>query len=386
MKLDFLNSKSPWNILVIDDSKFNRTIIKKNLDQLNMNVDEATDGIHGLKALKNKKYDLVLVDLIMPKLDGFGFLEKFNSLEESDFIPVILMTGTDDLKSNIKIKSLRTGADDFLLKPLNERELVARVISLLRLKNTNAKLYEKNQQIAKELETAKKIQEFIIPRDHSNIDYPSISSYYLPIEEIGGDFFDIYKLEDGKIAFLIADVTGHGIPAALIMTMSKMLFNIYFSQYTSTRDLMIKVNNEIKNMLLPHQYITAFYSIFDPETSKLYFTNAGHVKPLFYKAKTSKIFTLDTNGLFLGISNKTFYEIKSITVNTGDRLFLFTDGVTELRGSEDDEFGENRLASFMVKNKNLKGKKFCNKLLERLKAFTSLEKNSDDVAFMNIEF
>ncbi len=120
------------------------------------------------------------------------------------------MTALDDLKS--KIKGLNTGADDYLLKPLNEEELIARVMSLLRLKKANSELFEKNQQIKRELEAAKRIQQFVIPHDFSYVISPDVSGRYIPIEDIGGDFFDCYVLDDRRTAFLIADVTGHGIP------------------------------------------------------------------------------------------------------------------------------------------------------------------------------
>src|SRR4030042_5258434 len=242
MNLDYLNLE--WNILVVDDSKLSRAIIRKALSELNMKVDETVDGVEGLNALKNKKYDLVLLDIIMPKLDGFGFLAKFKDTVGNDFIPVILMTGSDDLNS--KIKGLRIGADDFLLKPLNEKELMARVLSLLRLKSMHNELYEKNLQLKKKLEIAKRIQQFIIPKDFSQIRYPSVSGCYLPIEDIGGVFFDCYTLPDNNYGFLIADVTGHGIPAALVMTMSKMIFSIYAPRYNSTKELFENVNTNIK--------------------------------------------------------------------------------------------------------------------------------------------
>src|SRR4030042_5295339 len=237
MNLDYLNLE--WNILVVDDSKLSRAIIRKALSELNMKVDETVDGVEGLNALKNKKYDLVLVDIIMPKLDGFGFLAKFKDTVGNNFIPVILMTGSDDLNS--KIKGLRIGADDFLLKPLNEKELVARVLSLLRLKSVHDELYERNLLLRKELEIAKRVQQFIIPKDFSQIRYPTVSARYLPIEDIGGDFFDCYQISDDKYGFLIADVTGHGIPAALVMSMAKMMFNIYAIRFSSTSKLFATV-------------------------------------------------------------------------------------------------------------------------------------------------
>ncbi|TFH39762.1 MAG: response regulator, partial [Chrysiogenales bacterium] len=246
MNLDYLNLE--WHILVIDDSKLNRAIVKKTLSELNMKVDEAVDGVEGLNSLINNKYDLVLVDIIMPKMDGFGLLSRFKDIIGNNFIPVILMTGSDDLNS--KIKGLRIGADDFLLKPLNEKELVARVLSLLRLKSVYSELYQKNLQIKKELIIAKRIQQFIIPKDFSQIIYPTVSGRYLPIDDICGDFFDCYQFPNNKIGFLIADVTGHGIPAALVMTMAKMIFSIYSSRYDSTRELFSSVNEQLHGLML----------------------------------------------------------------------------------------------------------------------------------------
>jgi serine phosphatase RsbU (regulator of sigma subunit) len=382
MNLDYLNLE--WNILVVDDSKLSRAIIKKALSELNMKVDETVDGVEGLNALKNKKYDLVLVDIIMPKLDGFGFLAKFKDTVGNNFIPVILMTGSDDLNS--KIKGLRIGADDFLLKPLNEKELVARVLSLLRLKSVHNELYERNLQLKKELEIAKRVQEFIIPKDFSQIKYPAVSGLYLPIEDIGGDFFDCYQLPDDKYGFLIADVTGHGIPAALVMTMAKMIFNIYSSRFNSTSELFSTVNFQLNGLLLDTQYITSFFVIYDNKTKTIHFSNAGHTRALYYRASKKKVLALDANGFFIGLSKNTIYEEKKLIVEPGDKLLLYTDGITEIKNYDGEEFGETRLAKFLSDKSAITGDRFCKSLLEEVESFTPLENRVDDIAFLNIEF
>jgi serine phosphatase RsbU (regulator of sigma subunit) len=382
MNFDYLNKT--WKILVIDDSKLNRAIIRKVLSDLNMDVDEANDGELGLEALERKKYDLVLVDIIMPNLDGFGFLSKFKDTIGKDFIPVVLMTGSDDLKS--KIKGLRIGADDFLLKPLNEKELVARVLSLLRLKSVYTELYEKNMLIKKELEMASRLQNFIIPKDFSHIEYPKISGYYLPIEDIGGDYFDCYTINNTNYGFLIADVTGHGIPAALVMTMSKMIFSIYAPRYESTKELISAVNMNIRGLLLDTQYITSFYVIYDSTTKKIRYTNAGHNWALYYQSARKRVVALDTKGYFIGISDDSSYGEKTLSVENGDRLFMYTDGVTEIKNNDSENFGEKRLANFIINNNEKHGNDFCNTLMKELMSFALLENRLDDIAFMNIEF
>jgi len=377
------NSKK-YDILCIDDSRLNRAFISKILSPLNISISEAENGIKGLEILAETKFDLILLDIVMPEMDGFGFLSEFKKREDKEFIPVILMTGLDDLNS--KIKGLNIGADDYLLKPLNEEELIARVFSLLRLKRAHSELYQKNELIKRELEAAKKIQQYIIPQNFEFIAYPKISGIYNPIEDIGGDFFDCYRLDENRSAYLIADVTGHGIPAALTMTMSKMLFSIYAEKFPSTSNLMKEINRQLRGTLLDMQYITAFYLIYDKASKTLSYSNAGHTRPLYYKPAKNQVSALDSFGWFIGISDDTEYEEKKITVSEGDRLFLYTDGITEAKNKEGEDFGEIRLARFIKNNPDLTGKEFCNSLIDTVNEYIDGTEINDDIAFLNIEF
>lgn len=376
-------SSEQKKILVVDDSKLNRAIVKNTLSPYNITVDEASDGVEGLAALQIKQFDLILLDIIMPNLDGFGFLEQFKHYIGKEFIPVILMTGLDDLNS--KIKGLTIGADDFLLKPLNQKELVARVTSLLRLKSAHDELYEKNQLIKKELEYAKRLQQFIIPKDFSGIHYPKISGRYLPISDIGGDLFDCYKISDTKVGILIADVTGHGIPAALVMSMAKIVFSFNANKIFSTHELMTKINGEMRQLLLDMQYITAFYMLIDTDNKSITYTNAGHTRPLYYRKNSDKIIALDTNGFFLGIQDESMYEQKTISYEKGDRCILYTDGITEIKNSEKDDFGEMRLAQ-CLKYDHDSGDTFCENLLRKVDNFAPVNDRADDIAFVYVEF
>ncbi len=383
MTLPQAKAQDKKNILVIDDSKLNRAIVRKTLGNHGMDVAEAADGLEGLEILEKKRFDLILVDIIMPNLDGFGFIERFKKKGLNDFIPVILMTGSEDL--NAKIKGLTIGADDYLLKPLNEKELLARVHSLIRLKKTHDELFQKNLIIKKELEIAKRVQEFIIPRDFNHVSYPSINGRYLPIEDIGGDFFDCYRLGDDT-GILIADVTGHGIPAAMVMTMAKMMFGLYAAQIDSPSVLLSRVNNELRNLILDNQYITVFYLIYDAENRQIRFTNAGHARPLYFRRSSGKILALDTDGLFVGIKDDTEYEEKTLSVQEGDRLFLYTDGITELKNPKREEFGEKRLARYIMENADITGAAFCDGLLSEVRFFSGGGPPNDDIAFLDVEF
>jgi serine phosphatase RsbU (regulator of sigma subunit) len=380
-----LNIPKTPKILVIDDSKLHRGFIKKTLNKMAMQVDECNNGEEGLHLIAANLYHVILLDTIMPVMDGLTFLQKVKSDITIPFIPIILMTGDDDLES--KIKGLNLGADDFLHKPINQKELVARVLSLLRLKHTHDLLFKRNMMIKKELEAAKKIQQFIIPSEFSHIAYPHISSYYLPVEDIGGDFFDCYALPGENVGLLMADVTGHGIPAALIVTMSKMIFNIYAPRYTSPRDLLGKVNAELNKFLLDGQYISVFYAIYCHKRKILRFSNAGHCLPLLYKAHTGKVYSLDTDtGFFVGILEETEYESKAVNVESGDKFVMYTDGITELKNKHDEEFGEKRLADFIKSHTDLQGFDFCTRLIEEVINFSFDKTRKDDIALLHIEF
>lgn len=379
------NIQENAKILLVDDSKFARTVVKNTLLEIKMNVTECEDGQEAMNEIFANRYDLIIIDTVMPNMDGLTFIKEFKQNKRMPFTPVILMTGNEDVDS--KIKGLNVGADDFLQKPVNQKELVARVFSLLRLKRMHSLLYQKNQLIKQEMKAAKKVQEFIIPKNFDYIDSPSISGFYLPMEDIGGDFYDCYKFKNGNVGMLIADVTGHGIPAALIVTMAKMIFNIYAPQCKSTQELFEIVNREVFQLLLDEQYLTSFYLIYNPEKKLLRFTNAGHVLPLYYRKRTGKIISLDTDkGFFIGILEQSFYSEKAIKVEEGDRLLLYTDGLTELKNSSKEEYGEKRLASYIKNNPELSGDEFCTSLYNDVLSFAKNKNRYDDISFLNIEF
>ncbi len=134
------------------------------------------------------------------------------------------------------------------------------------------------------------------------------------------------------------------------------------------------------------QYITSFYVVYDNKNKSIKFSNAGHTRSLYFRSSKNRVLALDTEGFFLGIADDTLYQEKSMLIEQGDRLILYTDGIIEIKNNQGEDFGEERLAVFMKKNRTATGKEFCDALLKELRSFTPIEERGDDIAFLNIEF
>jgi serine phosphatase RsbU (regulator of sigma subunit) len=170
------------------------------------------------------------------------------------------------------------------------------------------------------------------------------------------------------------------------MTMAKMLFSISAPKFRGADELMKEINRQMKGALLDTQYVTAFYLIYDKSSGKLSYSNAGHTRALFYREAKNQVLALDSFVWFIGISDECEYEEKSVNVAAGDRLFIYTDGITEAKNNAGEDFGEVRLAKFIRDRNNIKGDDFCSELMKSFNSFIEKTPVNDDIAFLNIEF
>ncbi|MCP4137812.1 MAG: response regulator [bacterium] len=361
---EYLKEEKTRKILVIDDSKLSRAIIKKTLTQLNMQITEAEDGVEGLEALNSDSFDLVLVDIIMPRLDGFGFLDKFKEVVQDDFIPVILMTGSDDLDS--KIKSLRSGADDFLRKPLHEKELTARVISLLRLKNAHTEL----SNTLKEVQELKQQQDgdyfltslLLEPLGGNHAISDEVSVDFLIKEkkefqfrkwkkEIGGDICYSHNITlKGKpyTVFLNADAMGksmQGAGGALVLgsvfqaiTDRTRFVGVDQDQYP---ELWIKNSHgdlqRVFESFDGSMAMSLVMGLIDHSTGLMYYINAEHPWTILYRNQKA---TFIENELILRKLGVTIMEgpfrVKTYQLQPGDVIIAGSDGRDDILISQDE--------------------------------------------------
>ena len=260
------------------------------------------------------------------------------------------------------------------------------------LEKTNKELQLANRElkliyndIQKELAMARSLQEAIIPLQLPKIEGIEIGAKYIPMEEVGGDYYDVFYVPEKGMGILMADASGHGVPAALVTTMAKIAFTVHSQKGPATDEVCSSVNSELfKALGEVENYLTAFYMFYDFAKSEIYYTNAGHQKALLYKLKEGRIVELDTMGFFIGAVDDVEYESKSVKLEPGDRILLFTDGVIEARNDKGEFFGVERLMEFMLDNFDTPTDEFLDKLVNMLKSFTGPTKQDDDITVLLI--
>ncbi len=256
------------------------------------------------------------------------------------------------------------------------------------LNKANHELQVANSKMMEELMMARRVQQGIIPhidnlphnkRLHFATDYTSM-------ESIGGDLYDVIKIGKNRCALLIADVSGHGVPAALITTMVKVSFNNNSNSHIDTGEICFKINKELYQLIGDlDYYLTAYYGIIDLETGIFKFTNAGHHPAILYRKATKEIISLDSYGTFIGAFEDVQFNTESVQLEEGDRILLYTDGIVETR-NKSGEFYEDNLINFVKENSDIEPKDFVDKLIDDVEEFGEGKPLHDDRTVLYVEF
>jgi sigma-B regulation protein RsbU (phosphoserine phosphatase) len=210
---------------------------------------------------------------------------------------------------------------------------------------------------------------------------------YSAMENLGGDLYDIIRIGRNSYGFVMADVSGHGVPAALITTMAKVSFHSHAKWGMSTSEILDNINAEMFRFIGDLEYyLTAFFCILNLETGELHYTNAGHHAGIVYRKKTGAMESLDTKGYFIGSFEDGNYETGSTVLQPGDRILLFTDGIIEARNEEGEFFEYNRLRNYIKTNHSLPPKDFVAGLADNLQSFCGKAPQTDDQAILQVEF
>jgi len=244
----------------------------------------------------------------------------------------------------------------------------------------------KDDQIQKQLDMASVIQRSILLTKIDDWNELKFSVKYNAMEKIGGDFYDVFQLKDNKIGVLIADVSGHGIPAALVTAMAKISFGNAGYQFDSPKRIFQEVNKNIIDHMKTQDYMTCFMAVIDDDYNITY-SNASHQKAVIYRKETGSIELLDTNGLFIGALEEArdTYEEKTTRLDYGDRLILYTDGIPEAQNKNREEYSNERFEKSIINHKDLGLEEFTESILRDVHNHIGEMGAIDDISLLIVE-
>ncbi|MCP4132529.1 MAG: SpoIIE family protein phosphatase [bacterium] len=354
-------------VLVIDDEPVNLQVMLNNLKILGAEVNTAHSGFEGMETLKTALPDIVLLDVMMPRMNGYETAHRIRKVYPPDELPIIFLTAKNQVHD--LMEGFAAGGNDYLIKPFSRYELLTRMIFHTMLKEA---INESKQFVAiqKDLDVARKIQMGTIPKELPELPYFDIQARYSPMESVGGDFYDFHVLDDDKIGILVSDVSGHGISAALIASMVKIVstMQVHLADDPVT---FLDHMNQVLTGNIEQQFLTASYVYIDMEKKELCYARAGHEALIIYKRNEDKVYEYMIKGRAIGWANDINLESDIIDIETGDRIFLYTDGITEALNEDREMFGERNFFKVIREGKDLSASEFLTKLFDELREWGS---------------
>ena len=328
-------------ILLVDDNPTNLQVLFKTLEGIGCKLLIAKSGEAALSIIRKARPDLILLDIMMPGIDGFEVCRILKEDPETSDIPIIFLSALDDTAD--KVRGLKLGAVDYVTKPFQPEEVIARVNTHLTIQRLGREVQKQRDMLARELEIVSDIQRRLLPEALPRIPGFKLAIHYETSLYAGGDYYDLVELPDGRWGILIADAEGHGAPAAVQMAMTCTLFRSY-PTIPAEPDRVIQYLNQHLRAVYDTSFVTAIYAVYDPGSRELLITRAGHHLPMLYRSSTGKAVEQPCEGVFpMGIENYENVPVTSVCLEPGDCLLLYTDGITERFDRQNRQYGEDRL-------------------------------------------
>ena len=252
----------------------------------------------------------------------------------------------------------------------------------------NARLFEKERKLLaleEEMKVARSIQKYYLPRSNLRTEHWEILGYNQPAKEVGGDYYDMFRISEDEVVISIGDVAGKGIPAALLASEAQAVIRslLQHNPKTSLTDLTRSLNKLFVEMTSPEQYITAFMAVYNSQSGFLNYVNAGHNQPLLIH-RDGRIKNLEGSNLVVGAVSDVDYSLQGQKLDRGDTLLLYTDGITENFDPQGEEYGEGRLRELLYRQNGMPLEVIRDELIAQLTAFRKDSSQPDDITFLTL--
>jgi len=375
-------------ILVVDDNESNRDMLSRRLRRNGYEVEVATDGRRALESVQHGDFDLVLLDIMMPEMNGYEVLERLKSDDALRHVPVLMISAVDDLDS--VVRCIQLGADDYLPKPFNPTLLKARVQASLMRKRLHDREVLYARSLENELEIGRRIQKSFLPPVLPQPNGWDVAVRFEPARQVAGDFYDIFDVTGDRIGILIADVCGKGVGAALFMALFRSLIRAYtdrasVSSASPAMGILIEAitatNGYVRTVhKSAHMFASVFFGILEPQTGRLHYVNAGHLPPAIVDLE-GEIRRLPPTGPAVGLMSAAAFDVRQARLEPGDVLVGYTDGVTEARDVARDFFTEERLLA-LLQGLPPSASDVLDRIQKDVWAFVGEESQSDDLTLL----
>ena len=350
----------------------------------------AHNGLEALTMLlQDKNFDIILSDINMPEMDGLTLLTKINEMQ-NPALKCIMVSAYGDM-GNIR-QAMNNGAFDFATKPIDLDDLsvtIEKAIEHIRYIKTMQQEHTQLESIKGDLAVAREIQQAILPRIFppfpENTHLLDIAASMNAAKDVGGDFYDFFRIDDDHIGFVIADVSGKGVPAAIFMAVSRTLIRATGIRGAGAAECMTYSNNLLSKESVNSMFVTVFYGIYNIQTGEVTYANAGHNPPYLMKANGTIEQLPLSKDIVAGAIDEYQYTDEKLQLEHGDTLLLYTDGVTEATDADYGEYGEGRLEALLKQHTKDDCQQIIDKVKEDVKVFAGDVEQSDDITLLALK-
>ena len=349
----------------------------------------AHNGIEAMAMLlQQPDIDIILSDINMPEMDGLTLLTKINEMR-NPALKCIMVSAYGDM-GNIR-QAMNNGAFDFATKPIDLDDLsvtIEKAIEQIQFIRQSQQEHSQLENLKNDLQVAGEIQHAILPRIFppfpENEEQIDIAASMTPAKDVGGDFYDFFRIDEDRIGFVIADVSGKGVPAAIFMAVSRTLLRATGIRGDNPASCMAYVNNLLCKESVDCMFVTVFYGIYQLSTGEIKYCNAGHNSPYIVKKDGTVTVVKSDNNLMVGVMEDIHFSEAQLQLQPGDSLVLYTDGVTEAFDEADQAYGDDRLEAFLKTQAGNDSRGIIDHVLEDVHNFVKDAPQSDDITMLTL--
>jgi serine phosphatase RsbU (regulator of sigma subunit)/CheY-like chemotaxis protein len=377
-------------VLAVDDTPENLDVVKGILVP-EYKVKAVNNGAAALKLAQKQPPDIILLDVMMPDMDGHEVCRQLKANPVTAGIPVIFLTAKDQTADEAEGFSL--GAADYIHKPVNPPILLARVRTHVALKKSIDDLHNVSQAltVAKErmeieLNVGRDIQKSMLPATAPVCTEIALCASMVAAREVGGDFYDYFMLNDDELCFCVADVSGKGVGAALFMAMAKLLIKSRASDDQQPGKIMTRVNYDLALDNAECVFVTVFLATINLRTGRVTYSNGGHNPPLIKRVSGEVEEVLERHGPVLAIDEGRTYGQSSVDLAPGDVLLVFTDGVTEAMNTVEKLYSDGRLLNTVRGITEINADSVLTTVRDSVDEFAQGAEQADDITMITLQY